>query len=183
MPALPLLPGPWNLSLVGGESLGGNAGGLCVRPLCRGSSLTRCLFGVEVAKENTRGQRRMLEHSPRPFPPPPLPPPGRWRGRDTCAAARSRGPLRAALRARATAHPGPRSPREACSGTFRSVRRTGLPSLACRPGPGAAREAPCQPWAFSGLPTRKLPPAQRTSSPGLRAYENVTQLIARVVAN
>lgn len=69
------------------------------RFLRAGRSLTRCLFRVEVAQESTGGQSRMLERSPGPFPPPPTP--GRWRGRDTCAAAGSRR-LRAALGTRAT---------------------------------------------------------------------------------
>lgn len=30
MRVLPPLPGSWNFSLVGGEALGGNSGGLCV---------------------------------------------------------------------------------------------------------------------------------------------------------
>lgn len=135
----------------------------------------------------------MLEHSSGPFYPSFS---NRWPGQDTCQAAGSRR-LRAALRTGSTVSDQIRPPNilgPVCSfprpkkgfflDTFQSIRRTELPISASHPWPrNLSRRLlsilGCFFFFFSGLPSAQISSCPRTSAPGLGAYENVTQLIAR----
>lgn len=129
----------------------------------------------------------MLEHSSGPFYPSS---PNRWPDQDTCKAAGSRR-LRAALRTVSTVSdyirssnilgPVPSFPRpeNLFLDTFRSIRRTELPISASHPRPrNLSARLLSSLGFFSGLPSAQIS-CPRTSAPGLGAYENVTQLIAR----